>query len=95
MAEDSEGMHLTRLGAVVITRNAKDTLHPEDVLLCLSRHTQGDWGDVCTSDWKLNDEAAKYEDRVLSSYQDRQGTKFWIITEWDRSYTTVLLPEDY
>jgi len=42
-----------------------------------------------------NDDALETGCRLLSAYQDRHGVKFWIITEWDRSVTTVLLPEDY
>ena len=44
---------------------------------------------------ELKDNAVKNGERVLSSYRAPDGTKFWIITEWDRSYTTVLLPEEY
>ena len=50
---------------------------------------------VSEDDWKENDNAVKNGERVLSSYRAPDGTKFWIITEWDRSYTTVLLPEEY
>ena len=50
---------------------------------------------VCPEDWKLNDEALKVGNRLLSAYTAVNGVKFWIITEWDRSTTTILLPEDY
>jgi len=50
---------------------------------------------VSPSDWKQNDYALKHGLRLLSSYRSESGTKFWIITEADRSATTVLLPEDY
>ena len=83
------------LGQTVITRNASETLDPDDVSAALLRHAARDWGTLGTEDWKSNDDALKTGCRVLSAYQDGNGVKFWIITEWDRSVTTVLLPEDY
>ena len=83
------------LGQTVITSNAKETLHLEDVQTAIGRHVGGDWGECCPEDVQCNDEALQEGARLLSVYRDRSGTKFWIITEWDRSATTVLLPEDY
>jgi hypothetical protein len=82
------------LGQVVITANANDQLNHIAVQAALNRHASGDWGDVCQDDAELNNEALKQGDRLLSVYgpKDRQ---FWIITEADRSVTTVLMPEDY
>jgi hypothetical protein len=82
------------LGQVVITRNALDTLPSDAVQAALRRHANGDWGDVCDEDRGLNDEALKDGSRILSVFHAGK-TKFWIITEADRSATTVLLPEDY
>ena len=82
-------------GRVVMTRNAQSTLPIPDVQAALVRHASGDWGDVCEEDRQANDEALKTGARLLSVYRDSRGTKFWIITEADRSATTVLLPEDY
>jgi len=60
----------------------------------LDRHTRGDWGDVCPEDAALNNDALVDGSRILSSYE--YGTeKFWVITEADRSVTTVLLPSEY
>ena len=84
-----------RLGKIVITCNADERLNTKDVLVALRRHANGDWGDVCAEDGQLNDEALTDGNRILSVYRDSRGTKFWIITEADRSATTVLLPEDY
>lgn len=84
-----------RLGAIVITRNALSVLSHEDVLAALGRHVQGDWGDLDREDKVANDRALAEDGRLLSSYRSANGVKFWIITEWDRSVTTVLLPEDY
>ena len=83
------------LGQTVITPQALKELHPEDVYNAMTRHARGDWGEVCPQDHELNEEAMREGFRLLSVYCDRNGTKFWIITEADRSVTTVLLPEDY
>lgn len=82
------------LGQVVITRNALDSLSKDAVYAALARHQVGDWGDVCEEDSGANDESLKDGSRILSVYRDGETT-FWIITEADRSVTTVLLPEDY
>ena len=83
------------LGRVVITRNALDTLNAGDVQHAISRHVHGDWGEVCREDRQANERALNNGTRLLSVYNDLNGVKFWIITEADRSATTVLLPEDY
>lgn len=60
----------------------------------LSRHQRGDWGELAEEDKAANDEAVTKSDRIFSSY--RFGTViFWVITEADRSLTTILLPEEY
>jgi len=59
------------------------------------RHASCDWGDVCKEDWERNDEALKNGQRLLSEYKLPDGKRIWIITEWDRSATTLLFPEDY
>lgn len=61
----------------------------------LTRHVTGDWGDLCDEDKAANDEAVKVGTRVFSSYIVDGQTKIWIITEADRSVTTVLLPSEY
>ena len=81
-------------GHLMITRNAKDVLPRVEVNAAINRHLQGDWGDVCQSDWQRNEQALRDGDRLLSVYQTQAGEKFWIITESDRSTTTVLLPSD-
>jgi hypothetical protein len=64
------------------------------MLECLQRHRRGDWGSVCDEDKQTNDQALKAGERLLSAYTIT-GKKIWIITEWDRSVTTVLFPEEY
>ena len=59
----------------------------------LIRHANGDWGDVCKEDWKSNDEALKNGLRLLSEYKLPDGRRIWIITEWDRSATTLPLSQ--
>lgn len=83
------------LGQIVATRNAADQLAHNVILRALARHCSGDWGDVCPEDWEENEFSMREGFRVLSSYRSPDGVKFWIITEWDRSLTTILLPEDY
>lgn len=60
-----------------------------------SRHATGDWGDMCEDDKAHNDYALEYGERVFSSYEYNDDTKIWIITEWDRSATTILFPDEY
>ena len=83
------------LGQTVSTPGALETLHPEDIYRCLTRHAQGDWGECCEEDRQENELALEKGFRLLSVYRDRNGTKFWIITEADRSATTILLPSEY
>lgn len=83
------------LGRVVATPNALETVNDEDIRAALLRHAAGDWGGVCEEDRQENERSLIEGFRLLSVYHDRAGTKFWIITEADRSSTTVLRPEDY
>lgn len=87
--------HGLSLGRTVITSNAAQQLDPDDVYTALRRHEIGDWGEVCKEDRAENELALKDGFRLMSAYTSRNGVKFWIITEADRSTTTVLLPEDY
>ena len=83
------------LGQTVMTSNAMEQLTPDDVLRSLMRHAAGDWGDVCPEDRQENELSLQKGYRLFSVYRSAAGVKFWIITEWDRSVTTVLMPEDY
>ena len=58
-------------------------------------HEYGDWGEVCTEDWLENDHALTAGARLLSSYRTKNNARLWVITEADRSVTTVLLPSEY
>lgn len=91
------------LGQVVITQGALAALEDssQSASPFLKRHQSGDWGEVCEDDKKLNDESVAHEgdedqqQRVLSCYRTTKNERIWIITEWDRSVTTILLPEEY
>lgn len=65
-----------------------------ELLQLLARHMNGDWGDVCEEDKQSNNEALLHGNRLLSSYSLCKET-VWIITEADRSATTILLPSEY
>lgn len=83
------------LGRTVQTSGALSVLNQEDVLRAIARHSLCDWGECCTKDVAENEFSLKEGFRLLSVYRDRNGVKFWIITEADRSVTTALLPEEY
>ena len=82
------------LGQIVITPNALTTINTEDINDGLRRHASGDWGKICPDDAEQNNEALQIGERLLSAYGEGRRT-FWIITEADRSVTTILMPEDY
>lgn len=84
------------LGYVVATPGALDLLARKEqgFNTYLLRHVVGDWGDMDDEDKRTNDEAVENGYRIMSSY-DVDGEKLWVITEWDRSATTFLLPDEY
>lgn len=85
-----------KLGQVFCTKGALNKLNPIDIKFCLGLHANGMWGNLCEEDKQANEDALIDGDRILSSYTSgKEKIKFWIITEWDRSVTTVLLPEEY
>jgi len=88
---------LFALGAVVATPGALAALdqYAMDASTLLARHQGGDWGEVPAEDWRENDLSVANGFRVLSSYPLGADTRIWIITEADRSVTTLLLPEEY
>ncbi len=84
------------LGRVVATTGALKMLAEagEDPLSLLSRHASGDWGELDAHDRRENERSLKNGWRVLSAYPVGER-KVWVITEADRSVTTILLPEEY
>ena len=85
------------LGQIVATPGALAALEKssEEPGTFLTRHACGDWGDLSEEDRKENEFSLAHGFRLLSSYKLRNGTKLWIITEADRSSTTLLLPNEY
>ena len=87
--------HTLPLGKIIATSHAHDVLYPWEMNTAIERHRNCDWGYVCDEDWQSNNEAYELGGRILSVYKSETGTKFWIITEANRSVTTILMPEDY
>lgn len=86
---------VVKIGQLAVTPAVLEAVPVPELMTALRRHMRCDWGDVCEADRKENDRALRNGERLLSSYRAKNGTKFWIITEADRSVTTILLPEDY
>ena len=87
-----------RTGQVVMTPGINELVRQGvlNPLPFLRRHLRGDWGDLSEHDRRQNHAALKSgEDRLFSSYPVKPGLKLWIITEWDRSVTTLMLPDEY
>jgi hypothetical protein len=83
------------LGELVATAAAMAALTQADIQTAIRRHLSGDWGDLDKEDVTANETALEKGRRLLSVYYGANKTKFYVITEWDRSLTTVLLPSDY
>lgn len=88
-----------KLGQIVATPAAIDAMQKADtnMFYLLSRHANGDWGDVGPEDARENDFSVENGFRIMSVYPLNSNTDrvVWVITEADRSATTFLLPEDY
>jgi len=84
-----------KLGQVVATQGVINTISQNETQEALARHSIGDWGCVNPYDREVNNDALVNGGRLLSVYQTSEGIDFWIITEWDRSVTTILLPSEY
>lgn len=85
------------LGQVVSTPGALEAIQEagQDPLVLLGRHVQGDWGELAEEDRAENEFSVDHNLRILSAYTLPTGVKIWLITEWDRSVTTFLLPDEY
>lgn len=84
------------LGQLAMTPGAQSTFSAEFLMACLKRHANGDWGNVVPGDAAANDASISggAQDQLLSVYEMGEK-KLWIVTEWDRSVTTMLLPSEY
>ena len=103
MTNNIPTFHPFALGQIVATRGALDSVPPARIRDGLSRHARGDWGTVCAEDGVRNTEATREGLRIVSAYPidpskpalGYGSNVFWIITEADRSATTILLPDEY
>ncbi len=85
------------LGKVYLTIGAREALEEANQQPCefLAEHQRGDWGLVCDDDRRENELSVREGFRILSAYRTARDEKLWVITEADRSSTTILLPEEY
>lgn len=83
------------LGKVLTTAQVNEKVSLPDILEVIAKHSRGDWGIVSPEDAALNEEALTYGNRLLSAYDLDDVGKLWVITEADRSSTTVLFPDEY
>lgn len=88
-------MRKFELGQTVATQGAAAAVDRATLIELLDRHASGDWGTVGDDDAKANDIALAQGERIMSTYELPEELEVWIITEWNRSVTTVLLPEEY
>lgn len=88
---------LFALGQIVATPGALDALQAteREAIGLIARHVTGDWGDLSEEDQKENELSVQQGFRILSAYELSSGVKVWVITEADRSATTILLPSEY
>jgi hypothetical protein len=95
--QQTERKPLFDLGQVVATPGALAALEKagQNAMDLLSRHVTGDWGELCEDDQKENALSVKRGFRILSNYKTNSGERVWVITEADRSVTTLLLPDEY
>lgn len=84
-----------KLGQLLATPGALEAFSGSSFWPYIKRHCQGDWGEICEEDKAENELSLKHGFRLLSAYTIPNGCKIWIITEADRSATTILLPEEY
>lgn len=87
-------------GLLVVTRGVNDLIASNEefakqVMLSLKRHLAGDWGEVCDEDRITNELALRDGGRLFSVYKREGMPTIWVITEWNRSVTTILFPADY
>ena len=95
--QQTERKPLFDLGQLVATPGALAALEKtgQNAMDFLSRHVRGDWGDLPKEDKDENQLSLNKGFRLLSSYRTTAGDKLWVITEADRSHTTLLLPDEY
>jgi hypothetical protein len=95
--QQTERKPLFDLGQLVATPGALAALEKagQNAMDFVSRHVRGDWDELCEEDRKENELSVEKSFRIFSSYKTNAGERLWVITEANRSHTTVLLPEEY
>lgn len=88
------------MGRLLMTRGVNDLVAEDEafakfVTSSLTRHRRGDWGNLTDEDKQENELSLKAGYRILSAYEAKGLPKIWIITEADRSATTILFPDEY
>ena len=88
------------LGRLLMTKGVNDLVAEDEtfakfVMSSLTRHRRGDWGNLTEEDKQENEASLKQGYRLLSAYEAKRLPKIWIITEADRSSTTILFPDEY
>lgn len=86
---------LFELGEIVVTPGALEMISHFGAIFVLNCHASGNWGNVSEIDWKLNQWAVENGERILSTYSGIWEKPIFVVTERDRSVTTVLVAEDY
>jgi hypothetical protein len=94
-------------GKLLHTASVNDTAKSNPLfalflMQCINRHRNNDWGNCCKAVWESNDLALQKNNRIISIYHlpidlksIHPDERLWVITEWDRSYTTILFPSEY
>ena len=98
-----KGVNMTvaiNMGRLLMTRGVNDLVAEDEafakfVMSSLTRHRSGDWGNLTDEDKQENELSLKAGYRLLSAYESEGLPKIWIITEADRSATTILFPDEY
>jgi hypothetical protein len=92
-----ENQPLFELGQLLMTSGVAELVQQEglDPIPFIIRHGKGNWGDLDAEDLRANEIALNTGSRLFSSYNLSNNRKLWVITEWDRSCTTLLLPNEY
>ncbi len=88
------------MGRLVVTAGVNDKMAESTdfckfIIASMQKYAGADWGQLDVEDRKTNDRALKDGDRILAAYESPNLPKIWIITEWDRSVTTILFPDEY
>lgn len=90
---------MVEYGNILVTRGianemGNNRVFAREIATAFIRYQRKDWGDLCQEDKDMNDQVIETQGRILAAYQTSKG-KIWIITEWDRSATTILFPCEY